>query len=213
MVYTLDGKTYRSPIKTLRGDFRDAEGNTGNRLRRWEKDEFKPRPDDIFQERLYAIQWITKKTIDASRQVTFFASATEADLARERKVEKLVDENLSSWQADGFAPDMAIEPGDKTDEPIRTRGWTHWHHLFNARQILIQAITMKAWKSSPSAPLGWLNVAKAADFNAKLSRCRAEPSSAFLAGCKSLPGKGLATHPYRVLGPRRSRRKVANKAG
>ncbi|MGF1613178.1 MAG: nuclear transport factor 2 family protein [Gammaproteobacteria bacterium] len=26
-------------------------------------------------------------------------------------------------------------------------------------------------------------------------------------------GQGLATHPYRVLGPRRSRRKVANKAG
>lgn len=170
MVYILNGKTYRSPIKTLRGDFRDAEGNTGNRLRPWEKDEFKPRPDDIFQERLYAIQWITKKTIDASRQVTFFASVTEADLARERTVEKLVAENLSSWQADGFAPDMAIEPGDKTDEPIRTRGWTHWHHLFNARQILLQAISMKAWKSSPSAPLGWLNLAKAADFNSKLCR-------------------------------------------
>jgi len=170
MVYTLNGRTYRSPIKTLRGDFRDADGNTGNRLRRWEKDEFRPRPDDIFQERLYAIQWITKKSINASRQVTYFATVTEADLARERQVEKLVSENLAQWQAEGLAPDMAIEPGDKTDEPIRTRGWTHWHHLFNARQILIQAITLKAWKSSPSAPLGWLNVAKAADFNAKLSR-------------------------------------------
>lgn len=170
MVYTLNGRTYRSPIKTLRGDFRDTDGNTGNRLRRWEKDEFHPRPDDIFQERLYAIQWITKKSINASRQITYFSTVTEADLAREQKVEKLVANNLAQWQADGLAPDMAIEPGDKTDEPIRTRGWTHWHHLFNARQILIQAITLKAWKSSPSAPLGWLNVAKAADFNAKLSR-------------------------------------------
>jgi putative DNA methylase len=170
MVYTLNGRTYRSPIKTLRGDFRDADGNTGNRLRRWEKDEFHPRPDDIFQERLYAIQWITKKSINASRQITYFSTVTEADLAREQKVEKLVANNLAQWQAEGLAPDMAIEPGDKTDEPIRTRGWTHWHHLFNARQILIQAITLKAWKSSPSAPLGWLNVAKAADFNAKLSR-------------------------------------------
>lgn len=45
---TLNGRTYRSPIKKpLRGDFRDADGNTGNRLRRWEKDEFRPRPDDI----------------------------------------------------------------------------------------------------------------------------------------------------------------------
>lgn len=170
MVYTLNGRTYRSPIKTLRGDFRDTDRNTGNRLRRWEKDEFHPRPDDIFQERLYAIQWITKKSINASRQITYFSTVTDADLAREQKVEKLVANNLAQWQAEGLAPDMAIEPGDKTDEPIRTRGWTHWHHLFNARQILIQAITLKAWKSSPSAPLGWLNVAKAADFNAKLSR-------------------------------------------
>ncbi|HBP0460594.1 TPA: DUF1156 domain-containing protein [Pseudomonas aeruginosa] len=170
MVYTLNGRTYRSPIKTLRGDFRDANGNTGNRLRRWEKDEFHPRPDDIFQERLYAIQWITKKSINASRQITYFATVTEADLARERQVEKLVSQNLTQWQAEGLAPDMAIEPGAETTRLGRERGWTHWHHLFNARQILIQAITLRAWKNSPSAPLGCLNIAKAADFNAKLSR-------------------------------------------
>ncbi len=52
LVYELDGKTYRTPIKTLRGDYRDADGNSANRLRRWEKHDFKPRPDDIFQERL-----------------------------------------------------------------------------------------------------------------------------------------------------------------
>ena len=170
MVYTLNGRTYRSPIKTLRGDFRNTDGNTGNRLRRWEKDEFQPRLDDIFQERLYAIQWITKKTIDASRQVTYFSTVTDADRARERKVEKMVAENLAQWQADGFAPDMAIEPGDKTDEPIRTRGWTHWHHLFNARQLLLQAISIRAWRTSASAPLGWISLAKAADFNSKLCR-------------------------------------------
>ena len=170
MVYTLNGRTYRSPIKTLRGDFRDKDGNTGNRLRRWEQDEFHPRPDDIFQERLYAIQWITKKSINASRQITYFSTVTEADLAREQKVEKLVANNLAQWQAEGLAPDMAIEPGDKTDEPIRTRGWTHWHHLFNARQLLLQAISIKAWKGSDSAPLGWINLAKAADFNSKLCR-------------------------------------------
>ena len=170
MVYTLNGRTYRSPIKTLRGDFRSADGNSGNRLRRWEEDEFQPRPNDIFQERLYAIQWITKKTIDASRQVTYFSTVTEADLARERKVEKLIAENLAQWQADGFAPDMAIEPGYNTDQPIRERGWTHWHHLFNARQLLLQAISIRAWRTSPSAPLGWINIAKAADFNSRLSR-------------------------------------------
>jgi len=55
---------------------------------------------------------------------------------RERKVEAIVRDNLSRWQNEGMVPDMAIEPGDKTDEPIRTRGWTCWHHLFNARQLL-----------------------------------------------------------------------------
>lgn len=170
MVYTLNGRTYRSPIKTLRGDYRNAGGTTGNRLRRWEKDEFRPRPDDIFQERLYAIQWITKNTVDSPRQVTYFSTVTEADLARERTVESLVSQNLAEWQADGFVPDMAIEAGDKTNEPIRTRGWTHWHHLFNPRQLLLQAIAMRAWRTSPSAPLGWINFAKAADFNSKLCR-------------------------------------------
>jgi adenine-specific DNA methylase len=170
MVYTLNGRTYRSPIKTLRGDFRDADGNTGNRLRRWEKDEFHPRPDDIFQERLYAIQWITKKSINASRQITYFSTVTEADLARERQVDKLVSENLAQWQAQGLAPDMAVEPGAETTRLGRERGWTHWHHLFNARQLLLQAISIKAWRSSGSAPLGWINLAKAADFNSRLCR-------------------------------------------
>ncbi len=170
MVYTLDGKTYRTSIKTLRGDYRLADGSTGNRLRRWEKNEFKPRPDDIFQERLYTIQWITEATLKAGRQETYFAAPTDADLERERRVEALIAENLARWQDEGLLPEMAIEPGDKTDEPIRTRGWTHWHHLYNARQLLLQALMLKHWRTSDAAPLGWLNVAKAADFNAKLSR-------------------------------------------
>lgn len=136
MVYTLDGKTYRTPIKTLRGDYRLPDGSTGNRLRRWEKSDFKPRPDDIFQERLYCIQWIRKETLNKARQATWFAAPTEADLKREQRVEEIVAENLSRWQEEGLVPDMAIEPGYNTDQPIRERGWTHWHHLFNARQLL-----------------------------------------------------------------------------
>src|SRR5690606_2403494 len=137
MVYTLDGKTYRTPIKTLRGDYRNANGSTGNRLRRWEKSDFKPRPDDIFQERLYAIHWITKATLNKSRQETWFAAPTDADWERERHVETLVAENLSRWQDEGLVPDMAIEHGDETTRLFRERGWTHWHHLFNARQLLL----------------------------------------------------------------------------
>lgn len=137
MVYQLDGKTYRTPIKTLRGDYRLPDGTTGNRLRRWEKSDFKPRPDDIFQERLYCIQWIKKETIHATRQETWFAAPTEADLERERQVEAIVVANLARWQDEGLVPDMAIEPGDETTRLFRERGWTHWHHLFNARQLLL----------------------------------------------------------------------------
>lgn len=143
LVYVLDGEEYRTPIKTIRGDYRLPDGTTGNKLRRWEKHDFMPRPDDIFQERLYCIQWITAETLGKSRQETFFASVTPADLERERKVEQIVRENLAAWQEAGLVPDMPIEPGEKTDEPIRTRGWTYWHHLFNARQILYLAFLLK----------------------------------------------------------------------
>ena len=44
------------------------------------------------------------------------------------------------WQTRGLVPDGAIEPGDKTDELIRTRGWTHWHHLFTPRHVLSGAL-------------------------------------------------------------------------
>ncbi len=54
-------------ITTIRGDYRDADGVNRNRLRWWEKSDFIPRPDDIFQERLYCIQWITQ---EFSRQGT-----------------------------------------------------------------------------------------------------------------------------------------------
>jgi adenine-specific DNA methylase len=168
MVYELDGKTHRTSIKTLRGDYRLPDGATGNRLRRWEKSDFKPHPEDVFQERLYCIQWIRKETLAAARQETFFAAPTQADLERERRVEAMVAQNLARWQQEGLVPDMGIEPGDKTDEPIRTRGWTHWHHLFNARQLYTMALTVSAWRNSPQAPMGWLNIAKMLNFYAKL---------------------------------------------
>ena len=53
---------------------------------------------------------------------------------------KDAEKHLKEWQAKGWVPDMRIEPGAKTDEPIRTRGWTHWHHLFNPRQLLVAGI-------------------------------------------------------------------------
>ena len=87
VVYAIDGETYRIPLKTIRGDYHLPDGSTGNRLRRWEKDDFVPRPQDIFHDRLYCIQWITKETLHKSRQETFFATVTQEDLDRERRTQ------------------------------------------------------------------------------------------------------------------------------
>jgi len=151
LVYELDGKTCLTPIKTLRGDYRDADGNTVNRLRRWEKHDFKPRPDDIFQERLYCIQWIMRETLNSHRPETFFSAVSADDLERERKVDAIVAENLPRWQEAGLVPDMAIEPGDKTDEPIRTRGWMYWHQLFNPRQLFQLQLFQKIARDAVAA--------------------------------------------------------------
>lgn len=164
LVYELNGKIHRTTIKTLRGDYRSADGSTGNRLRPWTKSDFKPAPDDIFQERLYAVQWITKESIDQSRKETYFRSVTDEDLLRESRVDDIVMKNLSAWQADGVVPDMAIEPGSKTDEPIRTRGWTYWHHLFCARQLLLLSMYFRH-----STPEDYIFNAKSLDWNSRIA--------------------------------------------
>lgn len=164
LVYELDGKTYRTTIKTLRGDYKDADGNTKNRLRLWDKEDFSPKAGDIFQERLYAIHWMTKESLEENRQETFFTGVTEADLEKENQVSDIVRQNITQWQQSGLIPDMPIEPGDKTDELIRTRGWTHWHHLFNARQLLIFAHYFKY-----STPEDYIFNAKTLDWNARIA--------------------------------------------
>lgn len=149
-------------IRTIRGD---RQGG-GNALRQWTVDDFVPRADDIWQERLYCIQWITKKSLKKGGRVeTFFAGITDADMSRERQVEGIVRENLADWQTQGLVPDMPIEPGDKTDEPIRTRGWTHWHHLFGARQLLL-AVQLRARRSA----LNDLQLPRTLDYTSKLCR-------------------------------------------
>ena len=89
-------------------------------LRRWSNDDVVPRPGDVFQERLYCIRWIN------AQNERRYAAPDDADLAREAKVLELLRERFVAWQREGFIPSKAIpEGGDKTEEPIRTRGWTH----------------------------------------------------------------------------------------
>jgi putative DNA methylase len=149
LVHPMNPERSGVEIKTIRGDYRDAEGSNRNRLRFWEHTDFLPRADDIFQERLYCIQWIKKDSLDQGRPETFFAGVTEDDIVRERRVEVFVRENLISWQKDGLIPDMRIEPGEETTRLFRERGWTYWHHLFGARQLLFIAIANRSAKATP----------------------------------------------------------------
>ena len=146
LVYEIDGKKYRTPMRTLRGDRKSVNGNNTNNLRPWKKNEFKPRKEDLFQERLYAIFWMKPKLNNKSRPDTFFSAPTAKDLERELLVDKIVTENLEEWQSSGFIPDMAIEPGYNTSQPIRERGWSYWHQLFSPRQLLMLATLSKKIK-------------------------------------------------------------------
>lgn len=158
-------------IKTIRGD----KPGGGNALRKWELSDVAPRPDDILQERLYCIQWMSAGTEDSHRPNLFFRAPSEADLEREAEIRAYVEANLADWQSKGWVPDMLIEPGAKTDEPIRTRGWTHWHHLFTPRAILSMALWGKHVRERDSA-IGALDIAKVSENVARLSRWK--PSQA-----------------------------------
>jgi adenine-specific DNA methylase len=122
-------------VEALRG----ADG-----LRRWTNDDVVPRPDDVFQERLYCIRWAKTVIRDGRPKLERRYSAPDAaDLTREARVLSLLRERFADWQREGFIPSKAIpEGGDKTEEPIRTRGWTHWHHLFTPRQLLVHGVLL-----------------------------------------------------------------------
>ena len=159
-------------------------------LRLWENDDLVPRPDDVFQERLYAIRWV-ETYVDANGKTKtrkHYRAPDDADLAREAKVLDLLLERFASWQAAGFLPTTVIEPGYNTDQPIRERGWTHWHHLFNPRQLLVLGLFVELTFNKAATPeekvMSLLGVMKSADNNSKLS------------GWSPLMGKELVDHVF-----------------
>ncbi len=144
LVYQIGEEIYRTPFDSIRGDTKRADRTTVNGLRAWENDDIVPRPSDIFGERLYAIQWMKSGTENSGRPSLYFSAPSEGDNARELIVLGMVQKNLQGWQKRGFIPDMRIEPGANTSQPIWERGWTHWHHLFTPRQLLIGALIAEA---------------------------------------------------------------------
>ncbi len=161
-------------IKTLRGDRVikdiDASGNeiktTKYGLRLWENDDIIPRENDVFRERLYCIRWL-KPTAER-----LYRAPTKNDLEREKKVLSLLKERFHEWQKKGYIPSMKIEPGYVTNEVIRQRGWTHWHNLFNPRQLLTNGLIAKfiSEEDAKDMPLYLLLQCRMADYNSRLSR-------------------------------------------
>ena len=121
-----------TPMAAIRGDQRGS-GGRGYGLRQWTNDDLVPRPEDVFQERLYCVRWRSP----GDDPVAEYRAVTEDDLQREAEALHLLGERLAEWQEKGYIPSRTITSGYNTDQPIRERGWTHWHHLFTPRQLLM----------------------------------------------------------------------------
>ena len=147
-------------------------------LRLWENDDLVTRPEDVFQERLYCIRWVERyqdtnaKGEPAEKTRRHYCATTAEDLKREEWVLELLRERFVEWQEKGFIPGRRIESGDKTDEPIRTRGWTHWHHLFTPRQLLLHgllAVEASHYTSTSTFAAGLIGVGSVSNMNSRLA--------------------------------------------
>ena len=169
--HKVDGKNYKTPLSTLRGDYRKSDGSSGNRLRPWQREDFVPRPDDLLQERLYCIQWMRPKKRGKGYEYEFKA-VTAADLEREKIVEAYLRDRIELWQKNGWLPDMEIEIGGPPRyqglDLLKARGWTNWLHVFNARQLLTGGFVRSVLSANTS-----IDFASLLNCGSKLSRWHA----------------------------------------
>ena len=158
-----------TPMAAIRGDQRGS-GGRGYGLRQWTNDDLVPRPVDVFQERLYCVRW----RLPGDDPVAEYRAVAEDDLRREAEALRLLEERLAAWQAKGYIPSRAITPGDETTRLMRERGWTHWHHLFTPRQLLVHGLLAETAATAGLSPKAQaaclLGLGRAADWNSKLSR-------------------------------------------
>lgn len=157
-----------TPISSIRRDRKTGEDM--NDLRQWEKTDFMPRPDDVFQERLYCIKY--ERTRSGARGERYYTAPTADDLRREAKVVELLGERFSDWQDKGYVPSDTIEGGYNTDQPIRERGWRYWHQLFNPRQLITIGLLAKNSDAIASnnreMSTAMLGINKCSDYASKL---------------------------------------------
>lgn len=163
-------------MSVIRKDTIDINGNKVYGIRKWDKSEFINKEDDVITERLYCIKYV-KKNLDKNgkvKEIKYYTAPTESDLNREKRVLNLLEERFNDYQQKGYIPSMKIEGGYNNDQPIRERGWTYWHQLFNPRQLLVNSLIHEAVdriaRNKAEYTIGILIINKCADWNCKLSR-------------------------------------------
>lgn len=185
-------------IADLRGD-RRVNGETVYGLRLWQNVDLVPRPDDVLQERLYCIRWAMP---NGDR---VYAAPDTEDLAREAKALQLIRERFTDWQAKGYIPSMQIPRGAETTRLFRERGWSHWHHLFTPRQLLMLGCFAKnAVESDRKDPLrvaiAAVGVGAAVDNHSRL--CGINPHASKGPGSTNHVFTNQALNPQVVFGSR-----------
>ncbi|MDX2005590.1 MAG: anti-phage-associated DUF1156 domain-containing protein [Meiothermus sp.] len=160
LVFPLGGAS--TPIQVIRRN-----------LRLWENNDVVPRAGDVFQERLYCIRWVeTYRDAQGKEQTRrHYCPPGNADLDREQKAVELLLKYFEDWQTKGYIPSHQIEPGDETTRLQRERGWTHWHHLFNPRQLLQIGLFLLSSKDLPLTERAAILLlsGRLADWNSRLS--------------------------------------------
>ena len=174
-------------ISEIRGD-KKCDGKTVSGLRLWENDDLVPRPSDTLQERLYCVRWVETyigtnargEVVDKKRH--HYCKVREDDLQREQQTLELLKVRFIDWQKKGFIPSRKIERGGyNTEQPIRERGWSYWHHLFTPRQLLITGWFNEFANINFNLPeekaAGLLGVSRFADWSSRLCRWDSSPAN------------------------------------
>jgi len=143
--HTVGATLHANKMSSIRGDYVesvDGKKSTRNRLRPWSVTDVTFAPNDIFQERLFAILWI--RDDGSKRPPMEYRTITPADLEREDRVSALAAAQIGEWQRQGWVPDMRIEVGGppryQGRSLVQNMGWTHWNHVFHPRQLLILSL-------------------------------------------------------------------------
>ncbi|MDA0812206.1 MAG: DUF1156 domain-containing protein, partial [Verrucomicrobia bacterium] len=164
-------------------------------LRLWENADLVPRPTDVFGERLYCVRWVEtyRNKKGELRTRRYYRSVSEADEEREAQSLDLLSNRFDDWQMQGFLPSMSIERGLETTRLLRERGWTHWHHLFNPRQLLVLGGFVKSSPKNKDVlfAASLLCLGRFANFNSKLTR--SVPNAANEKGADTFVNQALNT--------------------